>query len=151
MLKITTSAPKANNRSIEVDYEKFYEASDTMSATEALEKNRAVFGDAVVNSVFLDGGVIRLQARIRSWLQQGAVANKKGEVGEKLTDEQIKAKANEFVLGVATVKKSDKVQDFLNAAAKMSPDKLLEVIAQLKAKAAGIAQDASEDENGEEE
>jgi hypothetical protein len=50
------------------------------------------------------------------------------------------------------VKKSDKVQDFLNAAAKMSPDKLLEVIAQLKAKAAGIAQDAADDEgNGDDE
>jgi hypothetical protein len=76
-MKISATNTKAGNRSITVDYDKIFEKTETMTATEALEKNRQMFGDEVVNSVFVDGAVIWIQARLRNWLGQGIVANKK--------------------------------------------------------------------------
>jgi hypothetical protein len=146
-MKISATNTKAGNRSITVDYDKIFEKTETMTATEALEKNRQMFGDEVVNSVFVDGAVIWIQARLRNWLGQGIVANKKGEVNpeDKLSDEEIQKKVNELVIGVSTARRVDPVQAFLSKAAKLSQDKLLEVILQLKAKAQALQEDDEEE------
>jgi hypothetical protein len=134
-MEIGTTAPKAGDRTLTVDYG-FVEKTDEMSAEAALAANVANFGADVVNSGFVSEAVIKLQAQVRRWLEQGSVPNKKGEiVTVRLSDDEIRAKVAEWKPGVSQVKKADPIAAFMAKVGTMSPEKLLEVIAQLRAKA----------------
>ena len=110
-MDVSTVAPKAADRSITVDY----------PFPDTLQGCVEAFGEEVVKSTFLAEAVIKLQAKVRSMLEAGAVANKKGEIkSEHMNDDEIKSAALSWKPGVAIIRKSDPVATFLGKVEKMA-------------------------------